>query len=180
MHYWLCKCAYTNTGTREKKQTTKTKKQEYLISVFLFLLSHLILLLFIHFSVFHPPLALQMQMEWNEVCSHGNINIIINGRCGDARAVMANSALSPWVTSWVLQMRVHTHAHTHTRIQWIKAVCTSFIQIHFALILQYGKKCNNPLTSMAPPKSIIHTQTHIHTHTHTHTHTRCVLEKWFV
>lgn len=54
---------------------------------------------------------------------------------------------------------------THTHICWMKAVCSPFIQIHFALILQFEYKCNNSVsTSMAPSKSI--TQTH------------CVLDKW--
>lgn len=49
-------------------------------------------------------ISLSMQMEWNEcICSHGNSNIIANGRCGDTGAVMADSALSPRVTIWVGQ-----------------------------------------------------------------------------
>lgn len=78
------------------------------------------------------PISLSMQMEWNEcICSHGNNNIISNGRCGDTGAVMADSALSPRVTSWVWQAHARAYAP-------LKAACARFIQIHFALILQFG------------------------------------------
>ncbi len=125
-------------------------------------LSHLILLLiFPHSLYFSLRLSLQIQMEWNEcICSHGNNNITVNGRCGDAGAVMADSALSPWVTSWVS----HTHTHTHTYTHWMKAVCSPFIQIHFALILQFGWKC---YSSVSLPLWLHLNQSHTHTHTHT-------------
>lgn len=86
-----------------------------------------------------PP-SLQMQMEWKEcVRNHGNIKIIINGYCRDARAVMANSALLIYGLPAGSHRRSHSHTQrqTHTHIRY-KAVCVSFIQIHFALILQFG------------------------------------------
>lgn len=62
---------------------------------------------------YSPPTPPSMQMEWNEcICSHGNNNIIANGRCGDARS--RNGRQRSVAVGYQLARTAPAHAHTHT------------------------------------------------------------------
>lgn len=157
LHVSLPGWANAHTFT-ERKGRGETNQRGSPAFFTLFSLPHLTLLFFFTLYPFslYLALSLSMQMEWNKcICSHGNNNIIVNGRCGDARAVMADSALSPWVTSWVWQ----THTCTHTLDESsVYSFHSNPLCIDFAVWLKMQQLCVS--TSVAPPKSITHRHTH--------------------